>query len=369
MATRFLSLDVFRGITIAGMILVSDGGDQKYPILEHAAWDGWTIADLVFPLFVFIVGVTIAFSLSRRHDTGQSGGKLVLHVLRRTIILFLLGIIYYIQYFAGLTSIITHLRIMGVLQRIALVYFFTSIIVMFTGRRAQIGVTAFLLALYWALMKLVPVPGFGAGVLTREGNLAGYIDNIFLKGHLYAQTWDPEGLLHTIPAIATGLLGALAGHWLREKKELPEKIAGLLIAGNILVVLGFIVNPYFPINKNLWSPSFVLLTGGFAMILLAFCVWLIDFKGKKTWPMPFVFLGANSLLTYFLSGLLGDILSSIPVTKSAGKTVYLWDFVYHNILTPIAGPLNGSLLFSLLYIVLWMALMSILYRKKIFVKV
>ncbi|MEW6202167.1 MAG: DUF5009 domain-containing protein, partial [bacterium] len=263
---RLLSLDVFRGITIAGMILVNNHGPDATPYapLRHADWHGWTPTDLVFPFFVFIMGVSMAFSFARRTESGHSKRNFLRHIVKRSVILFVLGLLWNFDIMK-----LPYWRIMGVLQRLALVYLFASLIVLYTRRRGQAISAAALLALYWALMKLVPVPGFGAGDLSREGNLAGYIDNLLLKGYLYTPTWDPEGLLHTIPAIAGGLIGCLVGHWIRSDKGITEKISGLAVAGNIFIVAGLILHSWFPINKNLWSPSYVIFISGLAMNFLA----------------------------------------------------------------------------------------------------
>lgn len=367
MASRYWSLDVFRGITIAGMILVNNAGDgaHRYTVLEHAAWDGWTPTDFVFPFFVFILGVAVAFSFSNRTDMGQDRGKLILHILKRTSIIFALGLIGNYDPGPGLA----HLRIMGVLQRLALVYLFVSLIAMWSGTRGRVIWAVVMLGAYWLLMKLVPVPGYGAGDLTREGNLAGYIDNILLKGHLYTPNWDPEGILHTLPAIASGLIGLLTGEWLRSARLTPEKVAGMFAVGSVLIVAGQCLHPLFPINKNLWSPSYVLFVGGLAMSFLAFCVWLVDYQGKKKWSMGFVVLGTNSLFIYLISGLMRTILTNVPMTTSAGERVDLWKYLFVDVYSKAFGLLNGSLFLSLSYVAIWIGIAALLYRKRIFIKV
>jgi predicted acyltransferase len=364
---RLLALDVFRGITVAGMIMVNNPGDRKttYWWIEHAPWHGWTPADLVFPSFVFIMCVAVTLSLSRRGTEGQDNGKIIRHAARRALILFALGMMF---------SINPDLKpmtycIMGVLQRLAIVYFISSLLVMYTRPRTLVIAAVALFAAYWALMKLVPVPGFGAGDLSKAGNLSGYIDSILLKGHMYEINSEPEGLLSTLPAIAGGFIGCLAGYWLKGDKPLAKKIAGLIIAGGLLIVAAYILNPFFPINKKLWSPAFVLLTSGFAMEALAACLWLIDLQGRKLWSKPFEVLGTNSLLAYMLSGALLYGVDLIPVSKTAyGVTISLKSLIYENLFASWAGPWTGSLIFSATYAAFWIILITPLYRKKIFVK-
>lgn len=363
---RYLSLDVFRGITIAGMILVNNrGGKTAYAPLNHAAWNGWTPTDLVFPFFVFIMGVAIAFSFANRGVAGQGRGRIYRHIVIRAAVLFALGLLASYDPAKGLAQ----LRIMGVLQRLALCYLFASLIAMNAGTRGLAAWAAGLAALYWLLMKTVPVPGFGAGDLTREGNLAAYIDNLLLKGHLYTPNWDPEGLLHTLTAISTCLIGALAGHYIRSEKSITEKVSGLFAAGVALVPLAYILNYWFPINKNLWSPSYVALTGGLAICLLALCLWLIEFKGRTGWTPPFAALGVNPLFAYLISGLLMNMLTWPSFAQPGGGRIELKDWITQHVYLSWAGPYNGSLLFALSYVALWMGITALMRRKKIIIKI
>ncbi|MFA6448919.1 MAG: heparan-alpha-glucosaminide N-acetyltransferase domain-containing protein [bacterium] len=369
---RSFSLDVFRGLTIAGMILVNTHmGTDRYGVLEHAVWNGFTPTDLVFPSFVFIMGVSIIFSMSNRSKIGQSTAKQIFHIFYRAAIIFFLGFIWHIDPLSKILPQFETIRIMGVLQRLALCYLFTSLIVMFTGRRGQLVAFVACVGGYWLLMKYAPVPGHGAGVLARDGNLAGYIDNIFLKGHLHAYNpgWDPEGLLHTLPAIGSCLLGALAAHWLRGEKSMQEKMAGLFVAGNIFILAGFVLDRYFPINKNLWSPSYVCLAGGLAMNIYAVCIWFVDFKGWNKITLPFVFLGMNSLFAYLISDLMKGIMSIIPVASDSAGKVMLIDFIFKHVYEPCLTPKTASFLFSLSYVILWMGITGLMYRKKWFVKI
>src|SRR5919205_1940083 len=328
---RMLSLDAFRGITIAGMILVNNPGTWSaiYSPLEHAAWHGWTPTDLVFPFFLFIVGVSITLSLARRAEAGGSKRDLYVKILRRTLIIFGLGL--------ALTAFpyndAAGFRIPGVLQRIAVCYFFASVIFLNTRWRAQAAIAAALLIIYWAAMKLIPVPGFGAGVLdSKEGNLAAYIDRAVLGGHVWnlGKVYDPEGILSTVPSIATALAGVLTGHLLRTRREPVEKVAAMFVAGVACVVAGWAWNFWFPVNKALWSSSYVLLTAGLALQLLACCYWLIDMKGYRRWSLPFVVFGSNALAVFFLTGLFEKALELIKLTGADGKQHSLQGLIFNN---------------------------------------
>lgn len=364
---RMASLDVFRGITIAGMILVNNPGDWGaiYSPLEHAAWHGWTPTDLVFPFFLFIVGVSITLALVRRAEGGGSKRDLYLKIIRRTLIIFALGLILGGFPYYDLSTI----RIPGVLQRIAICYFFAAIIFLNTKWRTQALITAALLLLYWAIMMLTPVPGFGAGNLEMEGNLAAYIDRRLLAGHTWKLLYDPEGLLSTIPAIATALCGVLTGHLLRSKRTPIERVSALFVAGLAGIVIGWVWNFWFPINKALWTSSYVLFTAGMALQLLAFCYWLIDIKGYRRWAKPFLIFGTNALALYFLAELFSHIISIIKFTRPDGSQVDLKTLIYENLFASWAQPVNASLMFALLTVLFWLGVMAILYRRRIFIKV
>ena len=366
-AGRMASLDVFRGITIAGMILVNNPGSWEaiYSPFEHAAWHGWTPTDLVFPFFLFIVGVSITLALARRAESGGSRRDLYLKIIRRTLIIFALGLV-----LGGFpTYDLSIIRIPGVLQRIAVCYCIASIIFLNTRWRTQALIAAALLILYWLLMKLTPVPGFGAGNLEMEGNLAAYVDRRLLGGHTWKPLYDPEGILSTIPAIATALCGVLTGHLLRSKREPLEKVAVMFVAGMAAIVAGWIWNFWFPINKALWTSSYVLLTAGLALQLLAFCYWLIDIKGYSRWAKPFLIFGTNALALYFLAELFARIISIITFARADGSRVDLQALVYENLFASWAQPKTASLLMALCTVLLWLGVMALLYRKRIFIKV
>jgi len=363
---RLVSLDVFRGIAISLMILTYDlSGVTYFTAFQHADWHGWTFADLIFPFFIFIVGVAIPFSLGSRLARGENRKKLLVRVSRRLVILFVLGLIVNGFPVFDLSTI----RVMGVLQRIGLCYFFASLVFLSFKERGQFVVAVLLSVFYWMLMTLVPVPGYGAGVLTREGNLAAYVDNLLLRGHLFTGAWDPEGLLSTIPAVATTLMGVLAGQHLRSDKGSMEKAVNLFFFGTLCVVVGFLWNSWFPINKNLWSSSFVAFTGGMALVFLAVCYYLIDVRKWGFWTKPFVIFGTNAIAVYVLSMLVGLTLIHVNVALADGSSVSLKNFVLENFFTSWAGHVNGVLLYAVAYLMLWLGIMAILYKKGIFIKV
>jgi predicted acyltransferase len=372
---RLVSLDAFRGLTIAGMILVNNPGDwgAAFTLLQHAPWHGWTPTDLIFLSFLFIVGVSMALSFSRYIGPERSQKLVYLRVARRTAILFGLGLalnaLEYIPWWPTLST----LRIPGVLQRIAVVYGVVACIVLRTHSRQQAYTAASCLLLYWAIMTLVPVPGYGAGVLTPEGNIAAYVDDLLLRGHLWETTWDPEGLLSTLPALATTLFGVLTGHWLGSSRQPYEKVAGLFVMGGVGLVLGVAWDPFFPINKNLWTSSYVVFTTGMALSALAFCYWLIDLKGYRRVATPFLVFGMNAITVYTLSSVLDRLLAWWSLAQPDGSRVSLRAWLYVHGYASWAGQWFGaasaSFLYAFTYVLLWLALMWVLYYKKIFINV
>ena len=282
---RILSIDVFRGLTMAAMILVNNPGNwgHIYPILRHAEWNGCTPTDLIFPFFLFIVGMAVPFALGKRKREGQNKKNILLKIVKRTLVIFALGLIFYL--FPRFDF--SHMRIPGVLQRIALVYFFISIIYMYFSWKGQRNIALVLLLGYWAVMTLVPVPGVGPANLNPDTNLAAWFDFQLLEGHMWAERSDPEGFLSTLPAIATGILGMLAGEWLLRKEDENRKVIGLLMAGAVLTALGLFWGLVFPINKNLWTSSYVLYTAGIASTLFGIIYWLVDIQKKRAFITPF----------------------------------------------------------------------------------
>ena len=364
-----MSLDVFRGITIAGMILVNNPGTWQhiYWPLRHAEWDGWTPTDLVFPFFLFIVGVAIALAFGSRVESGRSKRDLYLKVVKRSLIIFAIGL--FLNAFPYFNF--SELRIPGVLQRIAVCYLFASLIFLNASIRIQVVITLALLLIYWLLVELIPAPGFAAGDLTKEGSLPSFIDRLILGKHVWAQAkvYDPEGILSTIPALATTLIGVLTGSWLRTKNSSYEKVAGLFVAGAICVAVGWGWNSFFPINKALWTSSYVLFTGGLALQLLALCYWIIDLKGYRRWAKPFEVFGVNAIALYVGAGLMAELLGVFKLTGADGTRVSLGPWIYSNLFASWASPINASLAYAIVFVLIWLGLMWILYRRKIFIKV
>jgi predicted acyltransferase len=364
---RMVSLDVFRGITIAGMILVNNPGTWSaiHSPLGHAEWHGLTPTDLVFPFFLFIVGVSITLALGRRAESGGPKRDLYLKISRRTLIIFALGLV-----LAGFPRYeLSTIRIPGVLQRIAVCYFIASVIFLNTKWRTQAVIAAALLLVYWALMVLIPSPGFSGGDLSMEGNLAAYVDRTLLGRHTWKPLYDPEGILTTVPAVVTTLGGVLIGHWLRSRYSQLDKVAGMFVAGAVCMVVGWAWGFWFPINKALWTSSYVLLTAGLALQFLAVCFWLVDIKGMRRWATPFLVLGSNALIIYFLSELFSHIISLVSVTRADGSAVDLKTLIYENAFASWASPINASVLFAICIVLLWLGVAALLYRKRIFIKV
>ena len=368
---RLTSLDVFRGATIAGMFIVNTPGtwEHAYPPLLHAEWNGWTYTDTIFPFFLFIVGVSMAFSFSRRAAEAGDRRVLFLHTLRRAAIIFFLGL--------GLNTLSfflfhrTQVRIPGVLQRIGACFLFAAAIYLLFGPRGLLPAAAVLLAGYWALMTFVPVPGYGTGRLDVEGNLAAYVDRAVLGSHTWKHNpgWDPEGPLSTLPAIATTLFGIAAGELLRSRLTWPQKLSGLMAGGAVGLSLGQIWGLWFPINKNLWTSSYSLFMAGLAAVCLALCIWIVDVKGWKAWSKPFVWLGRNAIALFVLSTLATLLLLWIKLEGADGKKRSLYGTIYRMVFDHFADPRMGSLLFALTYCAALAGVAFLLYRKKIFIKV
>jgi predicted acyltransferase len=369
-SSRLLSLDLFRGATIAGMILVNNAGDEphSYWPLKHAEWNGWTPTDLVFPFFLFIVGVAMAFSFSSRLQRGDSRRELLRHVLWRGLALFALGM--FLNGFPNQYQLASW-RVYGVLQRIAICYVISAILALWSDRRGWILTIIGCLAAYWILMRFVPVPGFGVPahdvpLLDPDRNLAAWLDRQLLAGHLYEGTRDPEGVLSTIPAVATSLLGMLTGQWLRSERSAQSKTLGMALLGLTGVVTGKIFNLGFPINKKLWTSSFVIFTAGLALLCLALCYWIVDVKHwRGRWTKPLLVFGMNAIAAYVFAEVISHLLDHVHTSSGLS-----WqEFIYQHMFAPLASPANASLLYALLYVVGCWAAMYVLYRKGIFLKI
>lgn len=363
-STRIYSLDVFRGMTVAAMILVNNPGSWEtvYSPLLHAHWNGCTPTDLIFPFFLFIVGVSIQFAYQQKKDEGLTR-TLLFKIIRRTAIIFSLGV--FLSLFPKFDFSVV--RIPGVLQRISLVFLVCSLLYFKTGWLTQVRVAVALLVGYYLLMTLVPVPGAGAANLDAETNLGAWLDRLLLNGHLWAQskTWDPEGLLSTVPAIATGILGLLTGRLFLSIQDPSQKTAWMFFTGALLTVFGLAWNLNFPINKSLWTSSFVLYTGGIAMQFFAGCYWLIDVQGARGWAAPFTFYGRNAIFVFVASGLVAKILIR---TKLDGD-VSIWTYLYQTFYASWLDPYNASLAFALTLVGLFLLVLWWMDTRKIYIKV
>ncbi len=363
---RLVSLDAFRGMTVAGMILVNNPGswEHVYAPLRHAEWHGFTPTDLVFPSFLFIAGVAIPLSLGKRLGRGDSPAAVAAKVVRRAAIIFALGLFYNAFPFDDPVS---DLRVPGVLQRIAVCYLAAALIALKAGTRGLLLTTAGLLAGYWALMTLVAAPGFSAGDLSRPGNLAAWVDRGLLPGHIYKPDYDPEGVLSTLPAVATTLMGVLAGRWLAGPgRSTAAKVCGLFAAGVVLTAVGTAWDGWFPINKALWTSSFAVYAAGLSLLLLGVCAWLIEVEGYRRWAWPFLVFGSNPIAAYFLAGLSARALTMV---KLDGGSVTLKQAILDRGLGWSPDPTLTSLLFAAGFVLFWLALMAILYRFKVFIRV
>lgn len=352
-SSRLVSLDAFRGLTIAGMVLVNNPGtwEAVYPPLRHAQWHGLTPTDVVFPFFLFIVGVAIPPSLEGRPKLAA-----LARVLRRAIVIFVLGIV--LNGFPGFDW--ATIRIPGVLQRIAVCYLIAAALFLTTGWRTQAGVAAALLLGYWGAMTLIPVPGYGAGHLGPEGNLAAWVDRTLLGPHIWpaARVYDPEGVLSTLPAVATVLFGVLAGQWVRSARTPRTKVIGLLLVGALGVALGAEWGNWFPLNKALWTSSYAVLTAGLALLVFAACYWAVEICDWTRWARPFVVLGVNALALYVLSSLAAVGLTLIRV--DGGGT--LQKLVFERAFTAWLSPINASLAYAVAYVLVWWVAMWLLDR-------
>lgn len=363
---RLLSLDIFRGMTIAGMILVNNPGSWStvYPALEHAEWHGLTPTDLIFPFFLFIIGVAMPYSFSKRIESGSKKNKLAYHVLYRSAMLILVG-----MFLTGLPDFNYYNKLfLDVLQRIGVIYLFAGLIFIYFNKRWQMIISVSCLVLYWILMFTISVPGFGAGDLSPQGNAWTYIDKVLTSGwHNHG-----EGILSLISSVPSVLFGAFTGYWLRSEKTQYEKISGMFVFGCIAMVAGVILDMWFPFNKLLWSSSYVVYTTGMALCFLAVSYYIIDTKGHKKWAFPFMVFGMNAITAFFLSSLTAKLLGLIKFSVMLGgeiKLISLKTYIYQNFFKGSLSDYNSSLLYALVYVLIWFGIMYIFYRKKLFIKI
>ncbi len=448
---RLVSLDVFRGMTIAGMVLVNNpGGSPVYWPLEHAEWHGLTPTDWIFPFFLFIVGVSVAISMGK--SVGSNAPKPYRRIITRAALIYLLGaamsVLPFFQFQASdapdwlkllswialtlglLTALMRKwwwtlgfvgaglagiaimniagynvvpynfgtIRIMGVLQRIAVVYLVTSVLFLHFNWKQLVGISAFLLLGYWLIMTVIPVPGCDVTTINDKAcNLAAYLDRVILtENHIWrgGKVYDPEGILSTIPAIVTCISGVLAGLWLLKSepgaiatgsspsdvetlaRKSPvatapgsDKAAAMFFFGLVLLAAGLIWHSYFPMNKALWTSSYVFATSGLALLILGACYWLIDIQGYKRWAWPFVVFGVNAMPLFVFSGIWARMHAAYRVAGPDGQLISVQRWVMNNIFSPVFNPIDASLAFAISFILLWLSLMWLLYRKQIFIRV
>lgn len=396
---RLLSLDVFRGITIAGMLLVNNPGTWSaiYPPLEHAPWNGWTPTDLIFPFFLFIVGITTHISITSRRERGDEDAALVKQILRRGGLIFLLGFLMSLFPFYQwgtidgmahptiIDRIIVrweHVRILGVLQRIGLVYIAASLLSLRTTLKQQVVIVAALLYGYWFAMTLIPVsgtlngiPGTYIGALllnTPAETVAAHVDRAILGlNHIWtgSVTYDPEGPLSTIPAIGTAMLGIFAGRWIMQRRPLVERIAGLFAVGSLGMVIGLMWNWVFPINKNLWTSSYVIFTAGMACVALATIMWIVDLNNMKRWTKPAVIYGMNPIVAFVGSGVLARCIYTLWKVDYAGKPTPMETVIYNTAFASWFEPRVASLTMAVVTVLFWFGVLYVMYRRRIFLKV
>jgi predicted acyltransferase len=360
--SRLLSLDVFRGGTVAAMILVNNPGDwgHAYAPLEHSVWNGCTPTDLIFPSFLFIVGVSIVYAMASKVANTANHGRMILGALRRGVLLIVISLA--IQLI--LHPSFEHLRFPGVLQRIGLVFIICAVLYIKTSQRTRDWLFALCLIGYYVIMVYVPVPDTGVASLMPETNMGAWLDRVvFSTNHLWSEshTWDPEGLLGTLPAIATGLFGIRVGTWLKRKdRDDAVKVSWMFTYGVLAVVLGMFWGLFFPINKALWTSSFVLYAGGWSTIAMAFCYWLIDVRGYKNNIYFFLPFGANAITAYILSDFVPHYFNRVRIGGSS---------IYQIVYAPYLSPYNASLASAVVMVLLLWLLMWVLYVRKIIIKV
>lgn len=392
---RLLALDVFRGMTVAGMLLVNNPGTWSaiYPPLQHAPWHGWTPTDLIFPFFLFIVGITTELSFSARRARGATDRDLLLQIFRRAGLIFLFGLILSAFPFFTWTAIpgqpdpsfldrvvyrVEHLRILGVLQRIALAYLFGALLTFRTTWKQQLAILATLLLGYWALMTLVPVPDTGVAgrfVLDKPDQLlSAWLDRTVLGvDHLWggSKTWDPEGLLSTIPAIGSVIIGTFAGRWIGEQERpLPERLAALFAVGAMVMVVGLVWHWVFPINKSIWSSSYAVFTGGMAAVALATCLWIIDILKVRRWTFPFVVYGMNPMLAFLGSGLMARLIVSVlTVDNGNGTRVSVQGLLFDRLYLSWLPPREASFAYAVTFVSVWFLILWAAWKRGYVLKV
>jgi predicted acyltransferase len=364
------SLDVFRGATVAAMILVNNPGDWSavFPPLLHTDWNGCTAADVVFPFFVFIMGCAMPFAFARRDARSAGPRRAGARVTRRALILVALGLMLNV---VAAVPHVTAMRVPGVLQRLGLAYLLTAFVVRSCGAATQGLVAGGLMIGHWALVTLVPFGGDAVTSVTRAHNLAGYVDAHIFGPHTLTPGFDPEGLLGTAPTVATALVGALAGQWLRRDAGRRRQILGLVLGGAAAIGAGFAWSTVWPINKPLWSGSYALLTSGLAAVALAACVYVVDVRAARQWARPFQWLGVNPLAIYFCSELVGHLIER-PLLPRAFGGMSPKDWLYWHIIASIGGDSRSewpSLLYAIGFVACWIGAAGLLERRGLRIRI
>jgi predicted acyltransferase len=377
---RLVSLDVYRGLTIAGMILVTDPGTYSaiYWPLRHAEWNEWTPTDMIFPSFLFISGVAMTFSFASRSARGETSGKIATHLVWRAVLLIVIGLV-----LNGFPLFHLHtLRIPGILQRIAVCYLGGGLLYLACNAKTLrtkvsilTGVIFAIFAGYWAMLMLIPAPGFGAGRLDSLGNLPAYIDRaVFGVNHLWAYgltpgygvTYDPEGLLSTLPALTLLLTGILVGEWLRVKSSPVRKALAILAVGIVLLLAGRLLDPLLPMNKRIFTTTFALFSIGFSMIAFSVCYWIVDMRRWRWWTAPALIFGTNAIFAFALSTMITSLFDLIRV-GSERLTLHAWGDSH--LFLPWLSPIHASLAYALVIVGLNLTIVSILYQRRIFVRI
>ena len=368
---RFMALDIFRGATMALMVIVNTPGTWAYVYspLRHAQWHGCTLTDLVFPFFLFIIGVAMRFSFDK-YDICKYG-PLFNKIIFRAITIFIIGLLLNAFPFIRQDWDWSSFRILGVLQRIPLAYFFASFIVLRFDVKGIVNISFILLVGYWITLMAY---GWYSGQepYALKTNLILVVDQFLLgASHLYGGTgiqFDPEGLLSTIPSVVTVLIGFLVGTMIKTTNDHEDNAQRMAVLGSLLIIIGWLWGFIFPINKQIWTSSYVLYTGGIAIILLAGLIWLVDIKKINWWTKPFVILGSNAIFLYALSSIWVKILLKITF-EFEGNMISGYSYFYKTIFQPLAGNINGSLLFAFFHVVIFLIILTWMYRKKIYIKI
>ena len=360
---RMISLDALRGYTIVAMVIVNTPGSWShvYAPLKHAKWNGFTLTDVIFPFFLFIIGVSIALAYSKRLEANLPKKDIYKKIISRTIKIYLLGLFLWLWPDFDFGAI----RWVGVLQRISVVFFVCALLYLNTNWKTQIKIAGAILVSYWIIMAYIPVPGIGTPDLAGpEKNWAHWLDSVLLPGVMWQKTWDPEGILSTLPAIVSGITGMLIGKLILTVKEENKKLVWLFFIGFAMLLAGGIWNWFFPLNKNIWSSSYVLYSSGFATMGLAACIIIVDIMGYTKWTQIGRVYGANAITAYVLAGMLTLVFYSSIFGGASLNGLFM------NAMTSIGVAAKlASLMYAVIYMLIIYVPTYILYRKKIFIKV